>query len=230
MTRLFRPDRTYPALQAFPRRRKSRLWVPPGTSGPPVPVPFLNDTFTAANGTLVTARSSDSGATWAGQSGLAGAYTIESNRAWCNTTGVLVANAAPASADYEVAGQVYFASVVSSTSFGIAGRCSNAANTAYIAFLYHNGSSWALFLSLYIGGSYGNFWTLAIPGAAPNVGETHELKMKFVGNVISVYWDGVLVNAYTDTTNYIPAAGFPGLFSGAETSTTGIHVDSITAT
>lgn len=227
---LFLPDPTYAVLQATQRRRRSRLWVPPGTSGPAVATPFLNDTFTAANGTLVTARSSDSGAAWTGQPGLVGAYTIQSNRAWCNTTGILVANATPPSADYEVAGQMYFASAVASTSFGIAGRCSAAANTAYIAFAYYNGSAWSLFLSLYIGGSYGQFWNLAVPGAAPIVGETHELKMKFVGNIISVYWDGVLVNAYTDATNYIPAAGFPGLFSGAETSTTGIHVDSITAT
>jgi len=57
------PDNTWPATQARPGKRRSRLWVPPSAT---VPDPqFLLDNFTGSDGSLLNAHTSDSGASWA---------------------------------------------------------------------------------------------------------------------------------------------------------------------
>lgn len=226
---LFLPDPTYSALHALPRRRRSRLWVPPGTSGPTPPANFLDDTFTDANGTLLTAHTPNpNGGTWGLQTGSGGSCSINSNRAYATSATAMVNSATPPSANYVVAAQLVPLSVDHNTSWGVMGRADPASYTFYTAFIYGYSGVFSLFLSVFLASSYYNLTNVGLP-SQPTLGSSHEIKLSMVGSAISVYWDGVqLITPFTDAN--ITTAGKAGIYLANSTTTTGVHVDSITAT
>lgn len=228
---LFLPDPTYAALQALPRRRRSRGWVAPGTSGPAAPTNFLEDAFTDSDGTNLTAHAPTvSGGAWSLQSGGTGTVLINSNRAYSTVANAIMRNSAtPPSANYDVTAQLVPLSVDHNTSWGVIGRADNASATYYHAFIYGWGGNFSLFLSIFVASSYANLANVSLP-SQPTLGSSHELKLRMVGTAISVYWDGgLLIGPLTDAN--ISATGFAGILLGAAgTTTSGVHIDSVTAT
>lgn len=227
---LFLPDPTYASLQALQRRRRSRLWVPPGTSGPPPPVSFLDDLFTDTDGTLLTAHTpSPTGGAWSSQAGGGGGtFAVNSNRAYGTSAGIMVNSAAPGSADYEVAAQLVPLSVDHNTSWGVVGRADPASYTAYVAFIYGWSGSFSLLLSLFVSGGYANLGSAALP-VQPTLGSSHQIRLRMIGTAISVYYDSaLLIPPVAEGT--ITAAGRAGLLLGTSTTASGVHIDSITAT
>lgn len=195
---------------------------------------FLNDTFTGANGGLLSAHTPDSGGSWTQQTGYAtGVYTVQTNRIFAGPTGgnaVYQASGSPATPDYEVTATIRIVSAAN-VDIGVIGRAAAAAQTFYITLVKRvaSGPTWTIELYKCVAGSFttlGSFPTIA----APTVGTDHTLKLSMVGSAIAAYWDGVLTSAAaTDTA--ITAAGKAGIYSDLlSTTSTGFHIDTITAT
>lgn len=228
MTRLplFRPDPIYAVRQGNPRKNSKRLWTPPGTTDPPPPSPFLTDLFTDTNGVNLTAHTPDVGGTWSVQPGNGGGAAINNNKAYATGATVMINSAAPLGINYEVIGQLTVLSALHNTTWGVLGHASNSAITMFGACLYCFSGSFSFMLNQWLTSSFATLSNPALP-VQPTLGSTHELKLRIVGNQISAFYDTVQIVAPT-TNNNIPAAGFAGLILGTSTTTTGVHMDSIT--
>jgi hypothetical protein len=194
--------------------------------------PFVYDTFTDTDGTLLTAHTGETGATWALATGSASGITITSNRMYNTVVGAYYyASGTPPSADYEVEAVVRVVTNLtgSTTVMAVGGRMSTSARTAYLACADVTAAG---ALRIRIQSRINNtIGTLNVVNSVttPTAGTDHTLKLKMLGSAISAWWDGVQVSSGTSTE--ITAAGKAGVYGNAvSTTSTGHHFDSITAT
>lgn len=182
---------------------------------------FVSDTFTAANGTNITSRSGEVGATWTSNAPSAGTFLIQSNRAYPSVVGNVYASGTPATAEYTVECDYYIASATGSS--GPAGRIAPGANTYYYA--YHNSptNEWLLVKNV-----TGTLTTLGVWVSAVTTGQTYVVKLELLNAAKKVYINGV--ERISSADNGITAAGRAGMRSGsANTSTTGRHMTNFLA-
>lgn len=168
-----------------------------------------NDTFTAANGTDITSRNSDSGHSWTTAPGSTGAVTIQSNAAVDAVFNgpLLYSSYTPPSADYSV----FMTMVVDAAGNyvgGPAGRIDTATGTCYSVYWNGGAGEWRLDTTTSIG---------TYTGDTPTTAKIVELRM--AGSSIKVLIDGVERISVTDTT--YTSAGRPGGYfvGGAATRT-----------
>jgi len=163
------------------------------------------DTFTDSAGVLLENHTSDSGHTWAKQSGTGASVIITSeNRAYRSTTGSVIYYSSwiPTSADYDVAADLYITNIQGN--FGVGGRTGTGSFTGYYALFNGN------VLSLYKGG---NGTPLATSSVSTNSGDTHNLRLEMRGNRIKVYWDNAVAIDVTATGgNIISSTGRASLY------------------
>lgn len=194
---------------------------------------FLNDTFTDTNGVAITAHTGETGATWTKNTAAiyaTGSLLIQTNRIFLSagTNAGFYASGNPTSPDYDVAATIR---VVSSATHeqGVCGRMSTSADTMYLLDLDRSSAAvWTLRLYSNVAGSYTQIGSVfSVP--TPTVGTDHTIRLRMLGTQISGYYDGALVcGPVTSTT--ITAAGKAGVrFSTNVTTTTGIHMDTVTA-
>jgi hypothetical protein len=189
---------------------------------------FVNDTFTGAINTALTAHTGETGATWTkhASSGAGTVILTDVNRARVGTTGGTIlyyASGTPAGADYSVAAPVFAASNTT-RAIGVTGRVDTAANTYYGAFYDGTNTRWELRSVV-----AGVVTTLGTSAQALTVGSTYTATLQMVGTAITLLVDGSSVVSVTDSS--IAAAGSVGVLgSTASTNTTGYHLDSLTAT
>lgn len=159
-----------------------------------------NDTFTAANGTNINARATDSGHTWTYGTGSATNASIQNNTAVDTvfSSPWLYSSYVPTTPDYDVE-VVVTVDVATASAGGPIGRYDTSINRGYEA--YWSGGAGAWVLSDFTG-------TLAsFAGDIPTTPKTVRLVM--VGNLIKVFIDGVQRISVTNST--YTAAGRPGI-------------------
>jgi hypothetical protein len=180
---------------------------------------FLNDTFTAANGTLVTARAGETGAAWAAHPTTpTAAFTIQTNRAYPSTAGILVPSGAPGSNEYDITAPLRYVSGTANLGilFGL-----DATLATYYTFWLSSGNAWQLRKTL-----AGTASTLDTEAATVVANTTYTMRVDRRRGLIRCYVDGVLVLEATDTD--ISGAGLVGIRDTvAVTTTTGKHFESI---
>lgn len=200
------------------------------------------DSFNGSTGTELGGRTADVGGAWVHQAGIAEAVIdagrIRRNLGFLELSGHTIdyLNAAPPSANYSVEADLDVVSNLASDSVGVIGRL-NTANTSFYMARWEQGGllsstgTWQL-----VRYSSGNATTLAALTNQPQpiVGETYRLRLEMSGSSLGLYVNGVLKVSTTDGT--LTSAGRAGImdgadaFSGAKTSTTGIHLDDFQVT
>src|SRR5574343_575856 len=162
-----------------------------------------NDSFTDANGTALTAHTSDSGHSWSLGSGGSGTNTIQSNAVASNgsSRGWYRSGWAPSSADYDVSLTV--TGTGGSYHGGPAARMS-ASDRTYYAVNWEN-VQWRLIK--WVGGTYTSLAS-SYSGDSP-VGASVVVKLSVSGSTIKVFIAGVERYSVTDAS--ITAAGSAGL-------------------
>ena len=194
------------------------------------PAPFVNDTFTDADTTTLTAHTGETGATWAANGASATAQmVVATNRVYNSVSGTLYASGTPADADYSVEADYYYRATTATGSVAVGGRYSTSALSGYLCGLFQTGNTTAeaRLYSISTG-------TLSSPlggGAVSQtvtVGVSYRMKLTMSGTTIKCFIDGVEKVTATDAT--FAAAGKAALrVNTAFTSTTGIHVDNFQA-
>jgi hypothetical protein len=187
--------------------------------------PFVVDSFTDTNAVLLENHTPETGGPITKHSGGgAGSTSISTNRAWASTgtTGLHYYAAVPPDADYVVKVTWGFLTDNNASTNGVGGRIDTSANTGY--FLRASCVNDNLEVFKLVGGV---FTSLGTSAGLPANGTISELRM--VGDQISVVHNGSQVIApVTDTS--ITAAGRVGTRGGgAQTSTTGIHLEALSA-
>jgi hypothetical protein len=188
----------------------------------------FSDTFTGADGTNLTAHTSDTGQSW---TAILGTSVIGNNRSYYTTAGAYYSSYVPASANYTVKGQLTFVSLITSTAAWILGRASGTGSTRthYQAGFQDAGTSGR---GWYIGKTVNNTFSViadAYAPVTPVAGSVYNIELVMAGDQLSLIVDGVtVITAKTDTS--ITAAGAIGTRgSGPVASlTTGIHIDNLT--
>jgi len=174
---------------------------------------ILNDTFTASDGSLLTARSADSGATYAMNPAGSGPIRIHAGRA--HADGVAFAYSSVDVADCEIEG-VFRCLSVDGQHSGIIGRMSTSDPAWYCVLLQVGGG-----VCLYASGSLGSFETTFVPG------EDYRTKLVMKGSFLRAFLNGFEFQRVVDTER---SSGRVGLcFQGPSTETTGMHLDSLVA-
>lgn len=184
---------------------------------------FTNDSFTGTTGTLLENHTGETGATWTrnsafgtGSAAITAAGRLRGNVA---ANSVYYESATPASADYDVEADLYVASVASSC--GLLGRASTSAATYYLLD-YESGGSWNLYTV--VNGTTSNQHSFS---QTLTVGQTSHIRLSMRGSLISCYVNGTLIIQITDT-NIVAAGRASVFFSGADTDSTGFHLDNFT--
>ena len=192
---------------------------------------FLNDTFTDTNAVVLTSHTGETGATWTRQTGenASGQFTVQSNRIFCSTgQAVLQASGTPTTPDYDVTATIRVVTTVTSI-VGVIGRAAPAARTYYLAFYNRitSGGAWSVGIQRMVAGTANTLVENTITSLT--AGTDHTLMLRMVGNRITAYSDGVVVAGPLLDSN-ITAAGKAGVWSNTTvTTTTGHHIDTITA-
>ena len=181
---------------------------------------LIHDTFTAADGTLLTAHTGDSGVTWSSRGG---AYTIASNRAWCSTLGLMAADDLPGVPNYDI--EAVIRHINNAGHAGLVGRLDAGTDTYYL--FQTDGAGTAYQLLKCANGSFTTLDTGPISLGTPPADYTLRLSLRDGAQL--GYLNGVLVAEASDTT--ITASGLVGIRSGGMmSSTTGKHIDSFAVT
>jgi hypothetical protein len=189
---------------------------------------FLNDTFTDSNGVLLQNHTADSGAHWLKELDMSADGTIQSNRIWFGTQTYYVAEVYPPGPDYDVTGFVRIVSNATNATVVVRGRTGLGVASGYLLILWYDGSNYSLTLRRWAwDGSTFDIGSAVLP-IQPGIGTDHTMMLRMVGSQLSAYWDGALIVGPTTNTDIVVTgeAGCGGLNS---TSTTGIHLDAITA-
>src|SRR5687768_1953509 len=104
---------------------------------------FVSDTFTDANGTLLSSHTGETGATWTLHASYGDRQRIQDNRAYVPASNSSChASGSPVSAEYDV--QCDVRCVSNAGRHGIAGRVATGANTMYLSD-FTSGTGWRLF-------------------------------------------------------------------------------------
>jgi hypothetical protein len=186
-------------------------------------MPFILDTFTDANDTLLTAHTGERGASWAPHPAAAGTFAITANRARSTgATGSVIASGVPPTPDYAVSVSYYVADQVSNNA-AVLIRLDATALTGYMARLSST-SRWQLHRY-----SAGSATLLDEEVASVTNGTTYILRVAAVGARISVAIDGATIIDITDASPVTPAGRVGLRDTGSVSSTTGKHFDRIEA-
>lgn len=183
---------------------------------------FVLDTFTAANGTLLSAHSGEVGATWTVRSGVS--PTIDSNEIWDSDAGVSIVTASgvPPSADYSVVAALHKLTAVGEWT-GLVARYTD---TTHYYMLIYNRQNDRLELYVQNGGftSLGNTGALGIAN-----GQAFTMELQVSGTTISVRFNGVVVISVTNAA--LASTGQAGVlfFGTGQSAIAGIHMTAIRA-
>jgi hypothetical protein len=184
--------------------------------------PFVSDTFTGTNGTLLNAHVGELGATWTkhGFYG-AGSYTINANRIYLTAANAgYYSSAIPTSPDYDVEAIIHcFSNNVGSIQFS--GRMSTTRDTMYLVVVTTGQIQLYSFVEA-AGTSLGVFNNTFVAG------NDYTVRLRMVGSSISVKLNGTtVIGPVTDTA--ITAAGRVGVrgSGGLAGTATSFHMDSI---
>lgn len=195
-------------------------------SDPGLPANSLNDQFTAADGTVLSSHTADSGDTWTQHSAAATTAVITSNRIRPNTSAsaIYYSSDVPASADYVVEAQVRVVTNVGGQSIGIDARLSTGADTTYqLLGLGFGGSRVDWYLTKRVAGTQ---TILAGPWQdnGMSAGTDRTIQLKVEQNSIAGIIQGVSrLDVGADSA--ITAAGRAGVVLNGGTSSTGFHMN-----
>ena len=190
-----------------------------------------SDSFTGTNGTALTARSGEIGASWTNPSGNSNMIIGTQNRAYRNASGysIMYASPTPSSADYSVEADLYYKGVFAANAAGVIGRF-NTANTSFYMARWENDNTWNI-----VKWSNGApTWLATSPTqSALVVGETYRVRLEMSGTtntLLRLYVNGVQKASVTDSSSPFTAAGKAGLMAGetgdaAQTDATGIQFE-----
>jgi hypothetical protein len=189
-------------------------------------VTFLQDSFTAADGTLITARSGELGATWTVHSvynptpASGRNFAIENNGVFPTVGGsVVYASGVPGTDEYDVVADYKYVSNAGLTA--ICGRVDTAAATFY--YVYHDGTQ--IILARMVSGTVTSMNAVAY---TMTVGSTYEVKLQIRDAAKKVFINNVEIISHADNT--ITSVGRVGLRSlTVASATTGRHIMDIYA-
>lgn len=185
---------------------------------------FVNDSFTGADGTNLTAHTGETGATWTAHTASGATIVLTSNRAGDGgNNAIYYASGLPATADYDVESLIYFVTNTASAHF-ICGRMDTTANTFYGMRWNQGTTAWQLYKR--IAGTFtqlGSDYTDAVA-----TGNTRTAKLQLRGTTITAFIDGTSRISVTDSA--ITAAGRVGFRGNGALSTSGGHNDWLTGT
>lgn len=219
--------------RAWPMRPtfSAGILAPAGTNtvDPATPVPgarVLNDTFTAADGTNLTARPADTGQTWSVSTG---SYLIAGNLLYGAIPGQALSSLAPSGKSYSVFDTIVWRGGSSPTGFGahefLFGHATDSNNRLQ--------GGWLASESLWqVGDTSGGTYTFRAKGPAVTLvsGQVYNRELQFIGNgdnttTVILFIDSVEQCRYT--TSLFPNAGSVGTrHSGTNsTATTGPGTD-----
>jgi len=185
---------------------------------------FVQDTFTAADGTAVNARTGELGATWTVPSYVtASSPIITSNRARTSgSTSFAYASGVPSSSEYSV--QATFRLVTDEvTNAGIIGRLSTTVDTHYIVRYASDVDQWQLRKTVNGAATSLGTWSETL-----SPGNERTVRLEITDATKKVFIDGV--ERISSADNEITAAGRAAMrFTATGGATTGIHIDDFTA-
>lgn len=191
---------------------------------------FVSDTFTDADGTLLSAHVGEIGATWTQNPASLRTSQIAGNAVRVSSSGAVslyYASGLPATAEYDV--QATFSVVVTTgnTFDGIVGRQSVADDTSYCALWNQTaGARWELYRIVAGVSTLLGFFAGDDPSGAARI-----VKLQIRDAAKKVFVDGV--ERISSADNAIAAAGRAGVRPGTSTAITdasGIRIDTLTAT
>jgi len=184
---------------------------------------YIQDTFKAANGTLLVNHTSDSGTSWAILYGSSTTTIDASNDGVYSTTDSNMYNKGSIpTADYMVQATILAGKYSPADNLCITGRVNPGAGHRYAAI--YNGAGWGLYaieneetqIGIPVGGS-----TAASVPATLTPGQTYVIQLRMQGTAISMYVNGVLVLSATSSISDISAAGYAGLETSGDGPTPG---------
>ena len=199
--------------------------------------PVATDTFTASNGTLITSRAGELGATWTYLNGTDNEQ-ITANRIYSTDAGraIYVSSVTPTSPDYSVEADIYVRSNLTGDITGVTGRASGTTTPAHYMARYEMADqSWNLVK--YAGTTPTNLAKLATqPLTALS---TYNVRLEMTGTTrttLRLFVNDVLKVSYTDTSTPITVVGRAGIMEGEnasgviKTASVGLHMDNFKVT
>lgn len=179
---------------------------------------FVNDTFTAADGTALTSHTGEVGATWVQHSSYTGTFSISSNRVVTNlaTGNGAYASGIPPTADYYVEGTIHVLSAnYDVPGMGVAARVNTTKNSmVFLRYTSNGGGEWQCEqLDDGTASQIGTPTTQTL-----TVGNDYAIKLTVLGSDTTGYVNGTEV--CTGTTSVV-AAGRVGIRGDTASSTTG---------
>lgn len=196
--------------------------------------PFVNDTFTEASDTNLQSHTGETGATWTLHPSYSGTMLVNGSldRVYLNTAAAAAytSSGVPPSADYCVEAPIRrVTQIANNVSIGM---WSTSADTALILRANDTGAAfqWEV-IDRTTGSNVILNGGAAVSGSnAPTIGGAAvTMKICRAGTTVTVFANGVQDTALNSTTGNT-ATGRAGIrISGQATSTTGMHIDSLTA-
>ncbi|HVJ66382.1 MAG TPA: GDSL-type esterase/lipase family protein [Caulifigura sp.] len=174
---------------------------------------ILNDTFTAADGSLLTSHTADSGASYAMNPAGSGTVQIHSGRA--HADGAAFPYSSVTAADCEIEG-IFRCLSADGQYAGILGRMSTSSAAWYSLLLQFSGG-----VTLYGSSNFGSFPLTFEAGA------DYHAKLIMKGSVIRAFINGYEFQRVTNTEQATGRIGF--CFGAASSESTGLHLDSLIA-
>lgn len=218
---------TYPG--AFLGRHQG-IWTPPATSGGSGPTVFVQDSFTAPDGTSLLVHVGEVGATWA-KNTASGPVSAAINNDRVNQdasggTGFFYASGVAPSADYTVTVGLTLLTSLAGAAQGVIARASTTALSGYVFRYTVTGTAWQLVR--WVAGAPTIIGTPFVQSLT--IGQTYQMKLQCAGSQISGWVDGVqVIPPVTDST--LTTAGVVCLYcAGTGGATTGVVSSNITAT
>jgi hypothetical protein len=179
--------------------------------------------MTDTNAVNLESHTGETGATWTKHASNSGQAAIRTNRCFFSTAGLYYASGTPATAEYDVTATIFCAS--NAQDVDICGRMATGAIDLYMA-RFLNGSGYQLYKA--VGGTFTNLGTYSGDGTTLTNNSSHTIKLEIRNAAKTVYVDGT--SRLTSADNVVTAAGKAGIrASNSVTTTTGYHIDSITA-
>ena len=190
-----------------------------------------SDTFTGTAGATLQSRAGEVGATWTKSGSSEDAVLTSTGRlrkaGTASWSAIYTTSAVPASANYTVEADVYFASAVTDDMGGVVGRfnTANGIDTFYIARYQTNEQRWVLYSV--VNGSW--TWLGASNVQALTPGTSYRLSLAMSGTSIRLLVDGVQQVSAVDSSISVAGRGGVGLGLGGTattlTDTTGLQID-----
>lgn len=197
---------------------------------------IATDSFTGTNGTALTSRSGELGATWTYHFGGDNEQIVD-NRITSTDAGraIYSVGVVPSSPNYAVSADLYVKSLVTGDRIGVVGRLTASTPTFYMARYELADQSWNIVK--YSGTTPS--WLNYVTGQALTVGQTYRVRLEMTGTnptTLRLFVNGVLTVSATDSSSPLTVVGRAGFMEGEYNSTTvrstagGIHLDNFQVT